>query len=597
MNKTIQINAALILFGIILLYVVASVIMSFRKESITTYKVNASNINNNITCDGIALREEKQISAGRSGYVCYFIRDGEKVAKDAAVCTIDETGSLIQSVSMVPEGTSIFGASDYLEIRSTIDSFKTGYSDTDFYQVYSFKNSIESKVLEMSNQILMKEYRAQGNAVQTTVQNLIAPESGIITYYVDGYENLTPETLKAEHFDKTKYNRSILKTGDIVEVGNPLYKMISNEDWSICCLINSDQANILLEQNKLYYTINNSDVLVASNYDLIPITGSVNTTDNTEKSTENSDNNSDQKESGKSSGKSGSNFILKLALNKYMIDYVEDRFVSVEIILNSYEGLKVPNTAIIDKEVYLIPEAYLCAGANETYKNRLVVRYRDENGATKEKQIKSDYYAKEDGFYLVSVDKLNLDDVILRQETVEETESTRVPGNKTTQQEESAGTTEATEKPVATEAVTEAVTEATETETEEATEAEIKESENKESEEAADKTDAEKETEAKDKKTTKSTGTGKVISTKDGETTEEAKDDTKYTQDALPVAELSRKSTKGVFLANKGFASYILITIVKEGDEFTIVKNGESLREFDNIVMDAGDVAENQILY
>lgn len=572
MNKTIQVNAALILFGIILLYVVASVIMSFRKESITTYKVNASNINNNITCDGVALREEKQISAGRSGYVCYFIRDGERVAKDAAVCTIDETGSLIQSVSMVPEGTSIFGASDYLEIRNTIDTFKTGYSDTDFYQVYGFKNSIESKVLEMSNQILMKEYRAQGNAVQTTVQNLIAPESGIITYYVDGYENLTPDTLRADHFDKTKYQRSILKTGDIVEVGNPLYKMISNEDWSICCLINSDQANILLEQNKLYYTINNSDVLVASNYDLIPISGSVDTEKSTEQSTE--------KNSDQSSGKSGSNFILKLALNKYMIDYVEDRFVSVEIILNSYEGLKVPNTAIMDKEVYLIPEAYLCAGANETYKNRLVVRYRDENGATKEKQIKSDYYAKEDGFYLVSVDKLKLDDVILRQETVEETESTRVPdAGKTTQATEAQTTTEATEaQTTESEVTTEATTEATEAESEETSETEA---------------------EAPTERTTepKNNGNGKVISTKDEETTEEAKDDTRYTQEALPVAELSRKSTKGVYLANKGFASYILITIVKEGDEFTIVKNGESLREFDNIVMDAGDVAENQILY
>ena len=452
LNKTFQINSALIIFGIILIYVIASVILSLRKEPVTTYKVNASNINNNIICDGIAIREEKEISAGKSGYVCYFVRDGDRVAKNAPVCTIDETGTLLQSVSMVPEGTSVFSASDYLEIRSAIDTFKTGYSDTQFYQIYSFRNTIESKVLEMSNQILMKEYRTQGTALQSTVQNMSAPDSGIITYYLDGYEKLTPETLTEAHFDRSKYERSVLKAGDIVEAGNTIYKLISTEDWSVCCKITPDQANVLLEENKLLYTINNSEIQIASNYDIIPM---------------------------------GDNIILQLPLNKYMIDYVEERFLTVEIILDSYEGLKVPNSAILDKEVYKVPKEYMTAGGDESDIDKLYVRTRDENGETTVKQIEPEIYGSDDDNFIIDSEGLNVEDILIKPDS----------------------------------------------------------------------------------------------------------------QDTLAVSTLDRDKLKGVYLANKGVADFIRINVVKVGDEFTIVSDKNSLREFDNIVMDANGVKENQILY
>jgi hypothetical protein len=42
MNKSFRVNSALIIFGVILLYVLASIFLSLRKEPITTYKVNSS---------------------------------------------------------------------------------------------------------------------------------------------------------------------------------------------------------------------------------------------------------------------------------------------------------------------------------------------------------------------------------------------------------------------------------------------------------------------------------------------------------------------------------------------------------------------------
>ncbi len=452
MNKTFQINSALIIFGIILIYVVVSAFLALRKQPITTYKVNASNINNNIICDGLALRQEREIKSDKSGYVCYFVRDGDKVAKNAPVCTVDETGNLIQTVERKDATDAKFSSSDYLEIRSAIDVYKTSYSDNRFFQVYTFRDTIESKVMEMSNQLLMKEYSAQGSLAKTTVRNMVAPESGIITYYTDGYETLTPETLQEADFDRSKYNRTGLKSGDIVESGKTLFKITANESWNICCFISYEQAERLTNETRLYFTVNNSDTEMAANFSLI---------------------------------RTNTGFILVLPMEKYMIDYINERFLSVEIILDRYEGLKIPNSAILDKQIYKVPIEYFAAGGNETGENKLYVRRTDDEGNSSVEQISPDIYVTEEKFYYVDPNQFQDSDILIKQDS----------------------------------------------------------------------------------------------------------------QETLAVSTLEHTTLKGVYIANKGVADFSPVSIVRAGDEFTIVGTKDRLREFDNIVMDAGTVLENQVLY
>ena len=70
--RTAKINAAIIVFAIIFVYVAASVIRAWIKVPITTYKVSSSNINNNISLTGIAIRNELQVTSSKSGYLIYF---------------------------------------------------------------------------------------------------------------------------------------------------------------------------------------------------------------------------------------------------------------------------------------------------------------------------------------------------------------------------------------------------------------------------------------------------------------------------------------------------------------------------------------------
>ncbi len=459
-TKKVKFNAASILFVVILFYIVAQMVMSLRKHPITTYKVSSSDVNDNINCTGIALRNETLIKADKNGYLVYFLRDNDKVAKGGAVCTVDETGAIVSTISDTKTSSeTVFSSSDYLSVRSTIDTFKDSYSDSNFYSVYNFESTIEGKVLELSNEIMMKNYNGQSEAVKNAVSNMTAPQSGVVLFYTDGYESYTPDTLPDDAFSVTNYKKKAYKSGDIINSGDTVYKLVTDEKWNIVCNITFEQANQILEksnqstsQSRITFKINNSDFDITTNYDLI------------------------QKKDG---------YYLVLPISKYLIDYADERFINVSIKLNAYDGLKVPNKALLKKEALKIPKEYFTRGGDEADTNKLEVYRLNEEGNKEAVQLEPNILKSDDKCYIVDKSIFKEGDAIIRMDSNE----TVVP-------------------------------------------------------EALERTDV-----------------------------------------------------CGVYLANKGYAEFYTVTIVNEGEEFTMIQRGENINEYDNIVMDASEVSDYQKLF
>lgn len=458
LNRAARFNSVVIIFSIILIYVIASIVISISKEPITTYKVGSSNINNNIKCTGIALRNEQEVTSSKSGYLIYFVRDGDKIKKGTPVCTVDETGNVIASIKEAgenDEGNELFSDKDYAYIRDVIDSYKASYSDVKFNNLYNFKSEVESKVMELSSQVMMSKIHAGGTAVSSTLQTIKASESGVVTYYLDGYEKKTPETLSEDDFNTANYKKTSLTSGDILDTGSTVYKLIADENWHIVCEINKDQAAMLEEEDSIRFTINGSSNEYKSTFTLI--------------------------------SKGNDIFYLDISLNKYMVDYINERFLNIEIILNKIEGLKVPNSALLEKEVYKIPKDYILEEEDAFSKTVNIIRYDEDatSSDAEEQNIELIIYKTDEDFYYVDKDAFKDTDQIY----------------------------------------------------------------------------------SKDKKKT------------------------------TPVLSLERDNLTGVFLANAGIADFMEVEIIKSQDEFTIVNNGENLKEFDNVVLDASQVDENQTLY
>ncbi|MBR6403232.1 MAG: hypothetical protein IKS48_07590 [Eubacterium sp.] len=387
-SRAARFNSTLVIFFIILIYVVASVIKSISKEPITTYKVSSSNINNNIKCTGIALRNENMINTSKSGYLIYFVRDGDKIKKGASVCTVDETGNVITTIKEAgesEEGNALFTNADYASIRSTIDTYKSSYTDETFSNLYNFKSAIDSKVMELSSQVMMQKINSGGAKVSSTLENICANESGVITYYLDGFEKKTPETLSEDDFNQNNYKKSSLKSGDILDAGSTAFKIVSDENWHIVCQITNDQAEKLKEKDSIRFTINNSPNDISASYTIA------------------------QREN--------TSFLI-IPLKKYMVDYIDERYLSIEIIIDEHKGLKVPNTAIVEKETYKIPKDFIIQDKDSSAKTVNVQRFAKASGSDAELSssqmtaVKLIVYKSDDDYYYVDKDAFQDSDIL-----------------------------------------------------------------------------------------------------------------------------------------------------------------------------------------
>ena len=377
-NRDIKVNAATCIIAAILLYVVICVVIASRKEPITTYKVNKSNISNNITLEGIALRDEEVISTTKSGYICYYIRDGEKIQKNSTVCSVDETGQIYNVISDVDEYDALLTKEDYDSIRALISLYKVDYSDSSFYQAYNFENNLNNKVLELNNEILMQQINDTTNT--TALTGIYSPYSGLVTYYIDGFENHTVADINQDSFDKSKYSKQTLKTGDVVATNSPIVKIVPSEKWNIVAPITQEQISAIADSEYINFKINNSSYEVYMPYEII------NGTDGT---------------------------YINISLDKYMSNFVSERYLTIEILKKDDTGLKIPVSAIVDKDVYKIPISYFSAGSNQSNANRVNIQILDENGEITIKQVAPTIYDSDEEYCYVDPLAFSATDVLL----------------------------------------------------------------------------------------------------------------------------------------------------------------------------------------
>jgi hypothetical protein len=377
-KKNVTVNAATILIAAILVYVVVCLVVSARKKPIATYKVNKSDVNNDIILDGVIIRDEQVITANSSGYICYFVRDGEKIKNNATICTIDQTGQ-IHSVLSEGEGyDDVLTAEDYIDIRDSISLYKLNYSNDSFYEAYNFENSINNKVLELTNEILMQQLSTSGGVSISTVNS---PASGLVTYYVDGYESFDIDNISAAMFDKSGYMKETLKTGDMISEGEPVVKVIPSETWYVVAPITNEQIALLNDDEYVTINLNNSNYSMTMPYEIVY-------------------------------GVDGN--YIKVTISKYMSNFISERFISMEIILEQETGLKVPVSAIVNKDVYVVPDEYLSAGGNQNSENSLLVQTKMEDGTESVDRVTVTIYKTVDDECYIDPKSLDPSDVILK---------------------------------------------------------------------------------------------------------------------------------------------------------------------------------------
>ena len=374
-RRPLNLNIGMVIFATIFVYIIICVIGYFQTEHIVGYSVKEGSLTSNTIYKALALREEKIVTSTDAGYVNYFAREGERAAVGNLIYTIDETGKLSDYIKSNESGENTLSDADLSELKTEIVSFTSNFDRSDFASVYNFKYNVEGTVLKLANYNILENVDALNGASGTSLINYCyADESGIVVYSTDGYEDMALQDVTKDSFDQDAYEKVHLVNNELIAKGDPVYKLATNEDWSVVIPVDEELAAQLEEEEyvKVRFLKNQytawGKVTINTNAD-------------------------------------GDSFAA-LTFTNSMITFCTDRFVDIELILEDESGLKIPNSAIVEKEFFIVPKEYVTQGGNSNNYGVLLETY-DENGNATTKFVETNIYDETETEYY-------LDDSVLR---------------------------------------------------------------------------------------------------------------------------------------------------------------------------------------
>ncbi len=373
-RKPLRINIGMVIFAVIFVYIIICIFMYFGQKHIEGHQVTMGSLSSNNIYKGIALRKEEIVHAEKAGYVNYYARESERVGVGNLVYTLDESGKLADYINAETTGSTLTSR-DLTELRSEILGFKNNFDPAYFSSVYDFKYSVKGTVLKLANaNILENVDKINASGMSELISFCRAPATGVLIYSVDGYEELTLEQFTRELFDQKNYEKNQLISNELVEAGQPVYKISEDEDWSIVIQTDQAKADELLEAEFV-------KVKFLKNQDTS--WGEVSSFTNAE-----------------------GDIFIELTFTNSMITFCTDRFIDIELILEEDTGLKIPNSAIVEKEFFIVPKEYVTQGGNSSNYGVMRESYTEDGTATSEFVETTIYGETETEYYL--------DDMVLR---------------------------------------------------------------------------------------------------------------------------------------------------------------------------------------
>lgn len=339
-------NVGIISFLMIFVYIAGHLVIYLNRDELAIYEVIQSRIHDSIRSTGIILRDETVEKATRSGYANYYINENEKVSKNGLVYTCDETGEVHDYISNLLQQEEKMSAEDYANIKEEIVQFQDNYTDSQFQKVYSLKYDLESKAMQMGDTVMaehMDEIEAKMGS-SSFVKNY-SKASGIVTYQEDGFEKKKVSTLKETDFDVANYKKTELKSSEKIQEGASVYRLTKGSEWQIVIPLSMEEYRRLKDKESVTVNIARDELTVRC-----PI-------------------HFEKKKGG---------YYGILSMNNYLGRYAKERYLDVEIEIETEDGLKIPNTAIVKKDFYKIPKTYLTG--KSAFQKSIVIKKQSAKG-------------------------------------------------------------------------------------------------------------------------------------------------------------------------------------------------------------------------
>lgn len=382
-KKKRELNLGIFLFAIVFIYLVVTVILYFTRGSISVYEVREGSIVRDNSYTGLIIRQETTVNAEESGYVSYFQNGNSKIKAGTNIYAISQEPLDTESVSDEEENSGRISEEVQSAIALQLQNFNENYDSNDFTSVYSLKNEISSALQNAYSETRMEHLGAVIAVSSLDVNTYRSTQDGIIAFTVDGYESLTKDTFLAENFDNTAYESTTLADQMKISKGDPVYRLITSEDWSVILPLEKETAEQLIadEVSSVRVRIDKDSETMQADFSVIERDGQ---------------------------------YYGCLDFDNSMIRYAEDRFLNVELILEDESGLKIPRSSVVEEKFYVIPEDYITTGGNSSSEGVMV---RQDNDSVEFTSV--DIYDSSDGEVCISRDNISEGALLVKPESNE----------------------------------------------------------------------------------------------------------------------------------------------------------------------------------
>lgn len=341
-------------------------IQSLAKEHISIYEVTETEIADDEIIRGIVIRDESLVSTKKKGYINYYVGDGVKIGANTVVYSIDETGQFADGLSVLETEDISLSEEDTREIRSDIASFRNNFDLSEYGNVMNFKYNIDNTLLKMTTVSLLEQLdkimkKKKGSS---SLQLVKASKPGIISFCSDGLEDLSIDGITKDTFNNMTDNWKQLRSTGAVEAGQAVYKLVNSEKWSVVLPLTDKQYKKVSDKVTIPVKFKKDGLKVTAGISTFII---------------------------------DSSYYAKLDFDKYMIRYLDNRYLDIEIEFNSADGLKIPVSSVLKKKFYIIPKDYITKGGEEGSDGVMVLTYKKDG--TKETTFKAAgvYYETKNG--------------------------------------------------------------------------------------------------------------------------------------------------------------------------------------------------------
>lgn len=375
-KELFSLNIGTIIFGAIFLYMIISIILYLTANKFSAYQVTAGPLAKNQTYTGLAVREEQVVTADTSGYLTYYARENAKVKKSGVVYSIGENQSKETTVELTDTALR--------KLKGQMSSFSNNFNLTDYNDIYGFKSEIEGSLLQYSGVVAPSASGSSGSITVGDQTICSAPDDGLVLYSIDGYEDFKAEDITAADINTKSLHVENLKTKERVNAGQPVYKIITSESWSLLIPLTDKQIVQLSDRSSIRVKFLKDGATQVAGFVIHT--------------------NAD------------GTYYGELTFNSGLVRYSGERFLDIELVTNTQSGLKIPISSIVNKEFYTIPEEYATKGGDSSDIGFLR-ESKSENGETTTEFVHVTLYENKGGVYYVNKADFNKDDVIIKSDS------------------------------------------------------------------------------------------------------------------------------------------------------------------------------------